>query len=125
MSAAVMRLGLAMHLGHQRAGRVEGENLAAVGVGMDRLRHAMRREDHRLLGVGDFVEFLDEDRALRLQPLDNVFVMDDLVADIDRRAIDAQSLLDRIDGADDAGAETARGRRGTNLQLGLARHRGL
>ena len=81
----------------------------------------MRREDDRLLRIRDFVEFFDEDRALGLQPLDDVFVVHDLVADIDGRAVNAQSLLDRVDGADDTGAEAAR-RAEENLQLGLARH---
>ena len=34
--------------------------------------------------------------------------MDDLVAHIDRRAMDRERLLDRIDGPDDPGAEAAR-----------------
>jgi hypothetical protein len=40
-------LGLAMHLGHQRAGRVDGEEAALTGLGGHRFRHAMGGEDHR------------------------------------------------------------------------------
>ena len=58
---------------------------------------------------GHLVELADEDRALPLQVLHDVFVVHDLVAHIDRRAMDRQRLLDRIDGADDPGAEAARG----------------
>ena len=74
----------------------------------NRLRHAVGGEDHRRLGVGDFGEFLDEDRALGLQALDHVAVVHDLVADIDRRAIALERLLDRIDRPHHAGAEAAR-----------------
>ena len=81
----------------------------------------MRGKDDRLFRVRDFIEFLDENGALRLQPLDHIFVVYDLVADVDRRAIDAQGLLDRVDGTHHTGAEAARGAE-ENLQLGLARH---
>ena len=45
MAAAEMRLRLAVHLGHQRAGRVERENLAAYPHrhGPTSARHAPRR----------------------------------------------------------------------------------
>ena len=48
--------------------------------------------------IGHLVELLDEDRALRLQPFDDIFVMHDLVTDIDRRAMDPERLLHGIDG---------------------------
>ena len=53
---------------------------------------------HVLLG-------LDEDRAARLQVLDDVDVVDDLVPDVDGRAVPLEQLLDDVDRADDAGAE--------------------
>ena len=68
----------------------------------------MGGEDHRLLGVRDLVELLDEDRALRLEVLDDVAVVDDLVADIDRRPEPLERQLHDLDGAIDAGAEAAR-----------------
>ena len=40
--------------------------LRAWRLGRHRLRHAMGREHHRRPGIGDFVQFLDEDRALGL-----------------------------------------------------------
>ena len=67
----------------------------------------MRREDHRPV-VGHFVELVDEDRAEIAQPLDHEAIMDDLVADIDRRAESLERELDDLDRAIDAGAETAR-----------------
>jgi hypothetical protein len=43
-----------------------------------------REDDGR--AIGHLVQFLDEDRALFLQPVDHETVMDDLVPDIDRGA---------------------------------------
>ena len=108
-AALVMDFGLAVDLGHQRAGGVEREEIAALGFRGDRFRHAMGGEDHRRLGVRDFVELLDEHRALGLQALDHVAVVHDLVADVDRRAVALERLLDRIDRPHHAGAEAARG----------------
>ena len=45
---------------------------------------------------------------LALQALDHIAVVDDLVADIDRRADRLQRQLDDLDGAHHAGAEAAR-----------------
>lgn len=102
--------GLAMHLGDQRAGGVDGEELPPRRILRHGFRHAMGGEDHRRGAAGrHLVQFLDEDRALRLQPLDDVFVVYDLVPHIDRRAIDLERPLHRVDGAHDAGAEAARG----------------
>jgi hypothetical protein len=73
----------------------------------------MRGEDDRLGAVllGDLVEFLDKDRALGLEALDDVAIVHDLVADIDRRAIGLQRQHDDLDGTVDAGAEAARAQR--------------
>ena len=82
--------------------------LRRCAASRDRLGDAVRREDHRLAGVGNFVELLDEHRALRLQALDDVAVVDDLVADIDRRPEFLERQLDDLDRPVDAGAEAAR-----------------
>lgn len=63
---------------------------------------------HDLAIGGDFIKFLDKDRALRFQRLDNGAVMDDFVPDIDRRAITADCFFHHTDGAIDTGAEPAR-----------------
>ncbi len=48
---------LLVNLGDQRAGRVEVEEVARLGIGRHRLRHAMGREDYRarlmLGGISD------------------------------------------------------------------------
>ena len=51
---------------------------------------------------------LDEDRAARLEIADDVDVVDDLLADVDGRAVVLERELDRLDGALDAGAVAAR-----------------
>jgi hypothetical protein len=64
------------------------------------------RKHHRRVGiVGDFSQFLDENRALGPQAVDDIAVMDDLVADIDRGTIDRQRPLHGVDRPHHAGAE--------------------
>ncbi len=105
---AMMQFGLAMDLGHQRAGGVDREDFARSGVFQNHLRHTMRGKNHRLFRIWHLVELLDEYRTLGLQPFDDIFVMHDLVPDIDWRAMDPEGFLHRINGAHDSGAETAR-----------------
>jgi hypothetical protein len=82
----------------------------------------MGGKDHRGVRIGDLVEFPHENGALPLQVFHHVFVMDDLVTHIDRRAMDRQRLLHRVDGTDDARAEAARGTE-KNIEVRL-RHDG-
>ena len=56
------------------------------------------------------VELVDEDRAALAQVLDDVLVVHDLLAHVDRRAVQLERALDGLDGAVDAGAVAARGR---------------
>ena len=69
--------------------------------------HAVRGEDDRG-AVGDLVELVDEDGALTLQVGDDVRVVHDLAADVDRPRVAPQGQLDDVDGPVDAGAERAR-----------------
>src|SRR3990170_3077658 len=69
----------------------------------------MGREYDGRPGIRDFVQFLDEDGALGLEALHHVAVMDDGMAHIDGRTVFSERKLDDLDGAVDAGAETARG----------------
>jgi len=52
-------------------------------------------------------DILDEDGALALQRVDDVAIVHDLVAHIDRLAELDQGAVDDVDRAHDAGAETA------------------
>ncbi|MNE75707.1 hypothetical protein D3C80_1718910 [compost metagenome] len=58
--------------------------------------------------VRALVQLLDEDRPHALQPLDDVAVVDDLVADIDGSAELLDGALDDLDGPIHPGAEAAR-----------------
>ncbi len=119
-AAPVMNFGLAMHLGDQRTGGVEREQVAARRFLGNRARHAMRRKNHRRAGIGNLVEFLDENRALGAQAVDHVAVVHDFVAHIDRRPVNRERPLHRFDGAHHAGAKSAR-RAQQNLECGLFR----
>ena len=105
---AELALGLDMHLGHQRAGGIEKEQIAGARRLGHRLRHAMSGEHDGRAGVRDFVQFLDENRALGFETFHHVAVMDDVMAHIDGRAVFGERQLDDLDGAVDAGAEAAR-----------------
>ena len=67
----------------------------------------MRAEDGDR-AVRHFAELLDEARALGDQALDDMAVVHDLVAHIDRRAVFLQRQLDDVDRAHDARTESAR-----------------
>ena len=94
-----------MDLGDQGTSGVEHGQVAVGGVGLHRLGHAMGTEYGPGTG-GDFGQILDEDGPHTLQALDHIAVMNDLMADIDRRAILGERAFDDLDGADYAGAET-------------------
>lgn len=66
----------------------------------------MRAEDGHG-AIGNFVQPLDEARALLLERLHDMLIVDDLMANEDGLAEFLQRALDNIDGADNAGAETA------------------
>ena len=100
-------LALVVHLGHQRAGGIDHREAALVRGALDRLGDAMRAE-HRDRSLRDLVDLVHEARALALQRLDHVPVVDDLVADVDRRPEAGQRPLDDLDRALDAGTEPAR-----------------
>ncbi len=57
---------------------------------------------------GHLFEFLHEDRAGLAEFVHHVLVVNDLLADVDRRSVQIQGDLDYIDSPDDAGAETSR-----------------
>ena len=101
---------LLVDLGDQRAGGVEIEEIARLRIGRHRFRHAVRGKHHRRLrcSAGISSSSSMNTAPLLLQPLDDVAVVHDLVADIDRRAIFLQRQHDDLDGTVDAGAKAAR-----------------
>ena len=98
---------LVVHLGHQRAGRVDRLQRALGRLLVHHRRDAVGRE-HDRLPLGHLVELLDEDRAAGLEVRHDVLVVHDLLAHVDRRAVEVEGLLDRDHRAVDAGAVAAR-----------------
>ena len=72
-------------------------------------RHPVRGKDHRRIAVWHFVELPTNTAPFALKVFHHVAVVNDLVAHIDRRAVQGQGPLHRIDGANDARAKPARG----------------
>ena len=100
---------LDVHLGHERARRVERVQAARDRVGLDRRGDAVRREDDRL-ALGHVALVIDEHCAAGLELPHDVEVVDDLLADVDRRSVEVERPLDRLDRPLDAGAVAARRR---------------
>ncbi len=95
-----------MHLGDERARRVDQAEAARFGFPEDGRGDAVGAEDGDAPG-GHFGEFLDEDGPFVAQVPDDVAVVDNLASDVDRRAEDLQRKVHDLDGAIDAGAKAA------------------
>jgi hypothetical protein len=109
-----------MHLVDERAGGIEIEHAAAKGLVDDAAGDAVGgKYDWGVLR--HFVEFGDEDRARALQVGHDPGIVDDLVADIDRRAEALEGALDDQNRAIDPGTKAA-GTRHQNGEGGC-RHR--
>ena len=102
--------GLAVHLGHQRAGRVNRGKVAGGGGLVDGRGDAVRGEDDTG-ALGHLVGFLDEDRAALGQRLDDELVVDDLFAHVHGCAVELEGFFDDVDRAVHAGAVSAGGRK--------------
>ena len=85
---------LVVHLGHERAGRVDGAQAARRGLLVHRRRDAVGGEDDDR-ALGHLVGLVDEDRAALLERGDDVLVVHDLLAHVDGRAVELERLLDR------------------------------
>ena len=122
VAAAVMDFRLAMDLGDERTGRVEREHMPPLRLVGHRFRNTVGGEDDRRRRIGDFGKVLDEDRAFRPQGIDDVAVVNDFVAHVDRRAVHVQGPFHGLDRAHYAGAEAAR-RAQEHAQFRLRRER--
>ena len=98
---------LQMHLGHQRASRVDYAQLPRLRLAAHRRRHAVRAE-HQHSAFRHVFDGLHENCAVLAQPLDHVAVMHDFVVDVHRRPIGLQRQLDNVHGAHYASAEASR-----------------
>ena len=101
--------GLVVHLGDQRAGRVDGLQPPLLRLLVHLRGDAVGREHHRR-ALRHLVELLDEDRAARLEVGDHVLVVHDLLAHVHGGAVQVQRLLDGDHGPVHAGAVAARRR---------------
>jgi hypothetical protein len=99
--------GLLVHLGDQRAGRVDRVQVALAGLLVHLRGDPVRGEDHRGT-LRYLVVLLDEDRALALQRLHHVLVVHDLFPHVDGCAVEFERALDGLHGSVDAGAVSAR-----------------
>ena len=95
---------LCVHLGDERANGVHDLEAALRALLVDLGRDAVRREDDQL-ALGNLVLGLDEHRAARLEVADDMDVVDDLVAHVDRRPVLLEQLLDDVDRAHHSCAE--------------------
>ncbi len=98
--------GLHVDLGDERTGRVDHVVPEARGVRMHAGGDAVRRVDDRG-AFRDLGLLLHEDRPSGLEIAHDVDVVDDLLADVDRRAVVLERTLHRLDGALDPGAVAA------------------
>ena len=103
---SVVFLGLVVDAGNQRADGVYDAKVAFVGP-LEILRRRTVGGEHNERTLRHFVNFLYGYRSLALQFGDHVGVVDDLVLDVHGRTEPGQALLDHVDGANHAGAESA------------------
>ena len=78
------------------------------------------RGEHDRLALRHLGLLVDEHRAALAELLDHVLVVDDLLADVDGRAVQLERALDRLNGAVDARAVAAR--RGEQQLFGSGGH---
>ena len=108
---------LHVHLRDEWARRVDRLEPPCGGVRVNRRCDAVGGE-HDGRALRNLGLLVDEDGAACLEVADDVEVVDDLLADVDRRPVEVERLLDRVDRALDPGAVAARGRRRTFLTTG-------
>ena len=111
-----MTMRLDMHFRDQRAGRVDGDHIAALRFRHHGFCHPMGGKDHRRV-IGNFIEFVDKNRAFRGQPINDKFIMDNFMTDINRRAKFFERHFNNLNRAINTGAEPARSRQSNRFGL--------
>ena len=94
-------------LADQWASGIDKHHLAFGRRRRNRLWHTVRGKDDGAV-IGAFIQLFDKDRTFVTQIVDHKFVVNDLVAHIDRRPPFAQRHLDDLDRAIDTGAKSTR-----------------
>ncbi len=100
--------GFRVHLRNEGAGGIQHEHVATLGIGRHRLRNTVCRKDQGA-SPWDFVEFLHENGTFRLQVVDDMPVVNDLVALHTPGAVLLQRQLHNLDRTIHPGAEAAGG----------------
>lgn len=98
---------LDMHLGDQRAGRIEHLQATAGSFLAHSLGHTMGTEDDDDV-IRHLVQFFDEDGPTVAQVFHHELVVHHFMAHVDRRAEDFQRTVDDLDCPVDPRAEAAR-----------------
>src|SRR6478672_5653068 len=98
---------LRMHLGDQRANRVDDTESTPLCAFLHGRGDPVRREDADLAGR-HLVLILDENRTELLEAPDNVLVVDDLMPHVDGWPVLLEQPLDDLDRAIHSGTERAR-----------------
>ena len=101
--------GLPVDLGHQRAGGVDRLQTPLGRLPADLRRHAVGRIE-QVGPFGHFRQIVDKDHPLPPEPLDHPFVVNDLVVDVQRRAVGLDCQFQGLDGHVHARTESARPR---------------
>jgi hypothetical protein len=96
-----------MDLGHQGARGVDRVQLSLASHPAYLGRDAVRRIQQRRAGR-NFAQVLDKHGPLAAKVVHDVFVVDDLVIDINRRAEHPQGQIERLDRHVDTGTKAAR-----------------
>jgi len=91
---------LDMHLGHQRAGGIKNAETASLGFALNGLAHAVRAE-HQGGASRHVIERLNENRSARLEVVDHMGVVHDLVAHVNGSTKLFERPFDDVDGAVD------------------------
>ena len=96
-----------VHLGHQRAGGVDGAQLARLGQGPDGGRDPMRAVQQKG-PLGNLVDGVHKGDPLPTEAIDHVLVVHNLVVDVDVRAADLDRFIEAQDGHVHPGTEPPR-----------------
>jgi len=99
--------GLEVHFGNQRAGGVDDGEVALFGFRANCRRYAVGTENRSRAGR-NFGKLFHEDGAEFAQFVDDMLVVDNFFADVDRRAVEIQGNLDHVDSAYHTGTKAAR-----------------
>ena len=100
-------LPLAMNFRDEGTGGIKDGQSKRGGFVLDGAGNAMGTED-RARAMRNLIQTLDKAGAFRLEALDNMAIVDNFMADIDRRPIFLERAFHDFDRANDAGTKSAR-----------------